>query len=177
MGEIYQHAALNLAAGAAINSHSSLMSTRRNTSLVRPFRTQIDWSSVPSEMKILNAQPYFILDKDFLSENFQKTLLNRRAWILQEQTLSPRTLHFGKHQLFWKCRNTQSCETFPFGIPDLPVDTVENYLSPSKRQVFRVEDAYKWLQVVERYSSCGITRLSDKFIAITGLQGCFTRES
>ena len=43
--------------------------------------------------------------------------VNTRAWVVQERLLAPRTLHFGRDQLFWECRTFEACESFPGGLP------------------------------------------------------------
>ena len=39
--------------------------------------------------------------------------LNNRAWVLQERTLSPRVLHFGRFELFWECSERSASQTHP----------------------------------------------------------------
>lgn len=39
--------------------------------------------------------------------------LVRRAWFLQERLLTPRTLMFGRKQVFWECGEAISCELHP----------------------------------------------------------------
>ena len=46
----------------------------------------------------------------------EKTELNRRGWVLQERYMSPRTVYFGREQLFWECRQFQACESMPSGL-------------------------------------------------------------
>ena len=36
--------------------------------------------------------------------------LGGRGWALQERLLAPRTLHFGREQLFWECRGCRRPE-------------------------------------------------------------------
>lgn len=36
--------------------------------------------------------------------------LNGRGWVLQGRLLAPRTLHFGREQLFWECRECRHPE-------------------------------------------------------------------
>ncbi|KAI1751931.1 hypothetical protein F4782DRAFT_547178 [Xylaria castorea] len=46
-----------------------------------------------------------------------RSLINIRAWVLQERLLSPRTLYFGAHQLLWECRTKDAAEVYPDGLP------------------------------------------------------------
>ena len=36
--------------------------------------------------------------------------LGGRGWVLQERLLAPRTLNFGREQLFWECRECRHPE-------------------------------------------------------------------
>jgi len=44
----------------------------------------------------------------------EEGFLNKRAWVLQEQALSRRTIHFTKRQTYWECGGGVRCETFTF---------------------------------------------------------------
>jgi hypothetical protein len=39
--------------------------------------------------------------------------LSARGWTLQERELSPRILHYTKHQVLWECRDCIASETKP----------------------------------------------------------------
>ena len=52
-------------------------------------------------------------------DNLGEAPLYKRAWVLQEQLLSPRSLIFSKTQIHWVCRKTEASELFPTGLPDL----------------------------------------------------------
>ncbi len=47
---------------------------------------------------------------EMFESNIQRSILNQRAWILQEQVLSRKRLHFGKDQLFWICPEVSIAE-------------------------------------------------------------------
>ena len=50
-----------------------------------------------------------------VSEDFDHDVeqgeLNKRAWVLQERALSPRTIHFTAGQTYWECGSVVRCET------------------------------------------------------------------
>lgn len=54
--------------------------------------------------------------QNFWIQSVLDQTLNTRGWVLQERLLSPRILHFTKQQLFWECRETNACESFPEGL-------------------------------------------------------------
>lgn len=43
--------------------------------------------------------------------------LSKRPWSYQERLLSPRILHFTKHELFWECHCLQASEEYAEGLP------------------------------------------------------------
>jgi hypothetical protein len=36
--------------------------------------------------------------------------LLHRGWVLQERTLSPRTLFFSRQEVLWECRSEEACQ-------------------------------------------------------------------
>lgn len=55
-----------------------------------------------------------------------RTPLFHRAWAFQERLMAPRVLHYTEDQLFWECREKEACQSFPFGIPNIPPDPFRN---------------------------------------------------
>ncbi|KAL2067040.1 hypothetical protein VTL71DRAFT_1464 [Oculimacula yallundae] len=49
-----------------------------------------------------------------LEDRRETSVLDTRGWSLQENLLSPRTLHFGRQQLFWDCQCTYYSEGTPY---------------------------------------------------------------
>jgi hypothetical protein len=52
----------------------------------------------------------------YLNQYIENSPLCKRAWVLQERFLAPRTLHFEATQLFWECRQIQAPEMYPHGF-------------------------------------------------------------
>ncbi|KAK3321786.1 hypothetical protein B0H66DRAFT_474098, partial [Apodospora peruviana] len=86
--------------------------------------------------------------------------LGSRAWVVQERLLATRTIHFGKNQLFWVCRDKIACEAYPKGLPKALIRHIDH---PN----LATEAA--WRNVVTQYSGCKLTKTSDKLVAISGL--------
>ena len=51
------------------------------------------------------------LTDDFERDVERDSVLNKRAWVLQERALSRRTIHFTAGQTYWECGNGIRCET------------------------------------------------------------------
>lgn len=86
--------------------------------------------------------------------NSLRSPLRHRAWVLQEKELSRRSIHFGKDQLLWECRQTKTTAQLPW------------------EQWKREEDLiYKreWYELVEDYTLRSVTAPTDKLPALSGL--------
>jgi hypothetical protein len=114
-----------------------------------------------------------------------------RAWVYQEQYLSPRTLYFGKSQLFWHCRESFACETFPDGLPRNLNPKEQNhyshaymregiqaefpqYINPkqSNRSIRALRQTgllIEWHEIVREYSKRNLTKRKDKLMALSGV--------
>ncbi|KAK4941945.1 hypothetical protein LTR10_018275 [Elasticomyces elasticus] len=171
MGEIYQHAALNIAAGGAQNPFSRLLGSRDATLIGRP-----------PDMPRFAAGTYYVFELQYIYGEVLETPLNRRAWVFQEQQLSPRILHFGKSQIFWRCWGEkwslhQACETFPMGTPRAPgFERAHGYgqitaLPDTIRQTNDLN--YNWTELVAAYSRTEITIGTDRLIALSGLAASY----
>jgi hypothetical protein len=92
--------------------------------------------------------------------------LQTRAWVVQEQLASPRTLHFGLSGIYWQCIECEAAESRPLGRKMWPTK-----VKSLVHLVPEADDNYStrkiWRKVVETYTSCKLTFLSDKLIAIS----------
>jgi hypothetical protein len=163
MGSIYRNCVCNIAATSSSDNGGGLFQ-ERNTHWVTPNKVRIQYEG---HDKIYLASLYGPWGK-WIS----RSALNKRGWVLQERLLSPRTLHFAS-QLFWECRMLQACETYPEGMPsgdncyteldgfELPI-SLKNWHEEFKGTEF-------WINVVQTYGRCSITRPDDRLIAIAGV--------
>jgi hypothetical protein len=74
------------------------------------------WARRDVGLRALLGGTYYFTEKSFWERGVTDSPLCRRAWVLQERVLAPRTIHFGE-QLFFECQKCQACETFPRGLP------------------------------------------------------------
>ena len=54
---------------------------------------------------------YVCEDIDRFDDDVENSLLNQRAWVLQERALARRTIHFPAGQTYWECGGGIRCET------------------------------------------------------------------
>ena len=109
----------------------------------------------------------------YSAEEIKNSPLFTRGWILQERLLSRRILHFGEGQVYFDCRVSWKCETFPDGHPRTEIDKLLDRPSPEVSYNFD----YQWPDLVEQYSRSALTNSSDKLIALSGIAEIFSRVS
>lgn len=113
MGKVYRYGIINIAATGAANGDEGCFWDRSPHS-VRPTFFSIQWSNTPhDEVKSYQVVP----DANLWARRFVSEPLLQRGWVFQERILSSRMLHFGQQQLFWECRESVACETYPHGLP------------------------------------------------------------
>jgi len=110
MAEVYKHANCNIGATGATDGRDGLFFDR-NPELV-------DLSVVYPTWPETSGKPYIYCSPDSIRDDFSNSPLVSRAWVLQERVLAPRTIHFGRRQLYWECREQFACETLPAYLPE-----------------------------------------------------------
>ncbi|KAH6972598.1 heterokaryon incompatibility protein-domain-containing protein [Ilyonectria destructans] len=110
MFQYFHSAAFTIAAAWAENGSKGLFSYRNPLS-TRPFRLPLASADPASEAlgfyaRYMSAEP--------------PGPLRSRAWVLQEELLSRRTLQFGQNYLRWRCFGSRSSEMDPDGTRKEP---------------------------------------------------------
>ncbi|KAF3064780.1 hypothetical protein GL218_01902 [Daldinia childiae] len=108
MMDVYRHSKCNIAATSAQGPTEGCFYTRDPT-LVSPLEISLRLGKEDRA-----AKKYLFSSDESWYVNIEHAPLNRRAWVFQERTLSPRQIHCAKDQLSWECNQTTACETFPF---------------------------------------------------------------
>jgi len=112
MGDVYGHGICNLAATGSPDGNGGLW-INRSPSLSLPCEVRLNRRPAANTMWHIHLK--YLAQSTLLLEG----PLLKRGWVVQERVLAPRTLHFGTNQLFWECRHSQACETYPGGLPNL----------------------------------------------------------
>ena len=184
MGEVYQRSIWNIAATGAINGHGGLFRRAKSQLPATPCQIDIDCE--------FHRASYHCFEYNLWSSTVTNTPLNRRAWVLQERFLSPRTLYFGSDQLSWECRELESCEMVPGGLPLISMVTMSiggtHWTGPQGVKRWRddvreavamasgscsfrlLQKAYRpWEYIVSIYATCGLSKEEDKLVALSGI--------
>lgn len=179
MQEVYSNSSCNLSAAAATNSNEGLFSTR-----LPCFheRTEVDLEDT-GKNSCQTRSRWTLSDIGMWEIELLNQPLNTRAWVLQERLLSPRILHFSRHQLIWECPTKDACEAFPDEIPpfrswyDAPDLKKLEYTEEMKKgrmingwsQDEKYSQHHVWSDIVRRYCKCFLTFQTDKMLALAGI--------
>ncbi len=116
----------------------------------------------------------FISDRDgSLEYVLDRSPLASRAWTLQERTLSRRTIHFAKDQMYWECQRHCVAEN---GSSFRNITRIESFATrdgagePASNVLLR-----RWWHVVRDYVERNLFAESDKLPALAGLASQFHR--
>ncbi|CZR56181.1 uncharacterized protein PAC_06069 [Phialocephala subalpina] len=180
MAQVYRYSILNIAAEASRNAGDGIFKPRTFRRLLAKF--PLRWRG---ELLV------FPLLRNWMESLCgDASILSKRGWVLQENLLSPRTLHFGLEQIFWSCASTIISEGDMAPLPKevigrLSADwnwhlskrflTLQGNLSEIEpRSPYALEIWYnRWYEVVTNYSARHLTRQSDVFPALAGLAQAF----
>ena len=115
--------------------------------------------------------------------------LLERAWVLQEQLLSPRTLSYSADGISWHCVEAKATERAP--CMSLGLDSVsifqQSYISSSKNNKSNIDaeralqsgkvkflKTTDWHDIVQEYTNRTLTKDKDKLAAILGISNAMT---
>ncbi|PVH96825.1 HET-domain-containing protein [Periconia macrospinosa] len=162
MGSIYENASCNIAATWARDGDNGCFSTREMNE-----STTISLDFPPGETK-----DYQFDDCRRYHNELTKAPLNTRGWVIQERYLARRQLSFAQSQVYWECRELTASEQYPKGIPKDLIDDNPLLLPPGKPTLDyldTIERRSGWIRLVNHYSLCKFSKISDKMIALAGL--------
>jgi hypothetical protein len=191
MGDIYQNSVCTIAPIHAENSSRGCFA-RRDPLALEACRIG-DGESSFLDLITSNAD---LTNPD--TTHPERPPLHRRAWVIQERILSPRTLYYGPDMIFWECIRSKASEDKP-EMRDLWKDGSES------GQMIRVVDdggmwdtgmkctfhcllihcregKYNdwikyWEELISEYTSCEITNFGDRWLAISGLAAKVEQQS
>jgi hypothetical protein len=151
MGSIYMSSAFTIAAHSAGQCNEGFL-----------WRSQVS-----STLRILPKRggPEFLVSIPDVNDRglrtrFIESEISRRAWILQELTLSPRILHFVENRLFWECEHRS---------PEISGSALETTATIFRDGSGEAGVHIMWLKLIEQYSNYQMTKNGDKLVALAGI--------
>ncbi|KAH7066308.1 heterokaryon incompatibility protein-domain-containing protein, partial [Paraphoma chrysanthemicola] len=183
MGDIFRGAVLTLFAEDADNADAGL-SRARDPRCIRPCKIELQVAC----REIVSLMSLYVRKEPTRLPKARP--LKQRGWVLQEEVLSPRGLHFGSDQIWWDCHCFTSRESFPDLEKDKSLTETAGYWSTTgiarndfgilrcllkfqkrarlygnkSKEIFRA-----WYNLVHVYCQRELTFVSDILPALTGL--------
>ncbi|WKT53774.1 Heterokaryon incompatibility [Fusarium oxysporum f. sp. vasinfectum] len=163
MHRVYSNTLCNIVAAENTNSSQSIFRSRNPEHLIPPttaITLQTPYHHLQSHDDLQTPYRYTFNHPGYWRA-VEQAHINTRGWVLQERFMSPRTLHFGTHQVFWECREKRAAEVNPDGL----------YIEGSRKSPFkgRITGKWAWEGLIEKYSTCDLSYASDKLIAISAI--------
>lgn len=165
MGAVYNGAYLTLAATRASADVDGFLSTRDV-----PYYYPIDLQCpIGMNDSFSNLRFNAVAHKSWpLATKTHIEPLMKRAWCLQERLLAVRTLSFGGQQNFFECHKEklfENGEPEPWSLPNYSLQSIYPNIDDRHQTV----DFNPWYRWIEEFSVRGLTQLSDRLPAISGL--------
>lgn len=181
MCNIYRNALFTISAAHAERIDEGCFSARDGL-VMRPC--ELKWGGgmiFPGIDRRGLPKSFFILPQDVrvAATRSVSAPLYSRAWVLQEQILSPRTLIYDSSQIMWQCISSHALESkpdlttnneyMPFGqrISSLQHGLFAGPIIMDDEREMRIRMA--WYRIVEDYTLRGLTQIRDKLPAIGGI--------
>ncbi|KAI1331602.1 heterokaryon incompatibility protein [Xylariaceae sp. FL0255] len=168
MDKIYSNSHCNISATTDTTDDNHSLFRSRNPRALRQ-----DIVTLASQDQNLR---FIVTDRDFWGRELSESLINTRAWVLQERLLSPRILHFGTYEIFWECCTKDATESWPDGLPIDVFPFHEQFKALSPNGLVGIKEsrgniaAYgQWRTIVEAYTTCNLTYPSDKLAALSAI--------
>ncbi|KAF2107346.1 heterokaryon incompatibility protein-domain-containing protein [Lophiotrema nucula] len=155
MAAIYKQAFVTLAATASTGGSTGMF-----TGSLRHIVEHTTPGFGPFQVHFRNRPRHLLLDHP---TSFP---LLERGWVYQERLLSPRVIHFGPDELSWECNQSTNCECARMSsVSYRPKVMHREALEYQGRGVAQM----RWHAVIEEYTSCKLSRASDRLIALSGI--------
>lgn len=169
MDGIFENSAFTIASLAASSPHDGFLNKHVRRTLVDctlPDSEQTDICD--SDLRLCQAPN---IDPSIGSPKEWRSPLNGRAWVLQERLLSPRVILFGNYEMYFECRSDSWFESRWTPYKSLEYERIgyiekrELVLDSSSNEVLYPI----WNRMVDHYSRCQLTKISDTLPALSGL--------
>jgi hypothetical protein len=165
MSHIYENGIINIAASYAKDSHGGLF---RSALFAHPH--VIDPSIKWRKHHFRNAGKLIGVINASETGDIGNFALNKRGWVCQERLMSPRTVHYDQHQIYWECGELVASSAFPNGNGGPEVSRVPYTLLGGEMDEEEVSSAERrWYDIVQRYSCDQLTNRTDRLAAIAAV--------
>lgn len=173
MREYYRNSLLTIAVDSSSGDHEGFLLTPRS---------HLKRTSIPLGIHVPGEEIHQIyLESHEPIQSFygDTTCLTSRAWTLQEDILSPRSLHYTSDHLVWQCQSQTFCESNIGPVEDYlgakrfflvpPKDIQVLKQSPTNLIVASNDPTLRWYSIVSDFVQRSLTFRDDKLPAISGI--------
>lgn len=173
MGSIYRNSQLTIAALGASDSHQGCF-MERNPLCFRDIH--LPGTDFYISLRAGHAGPLFKREFDVLG--LAASPLQGRAWVVQEQVSSPRTLFFGSSGISWQCLECEADESYPPGSKCSEKEPSNlKWLLHRSLLSERIDLVKTWEPILGQFTGCKLTFPSDKLVAISGVANVLSKAS
>ncbi|KAI0901056.1 HET-domain-containing protein [Annulohypoxylon nitens] len=182
MADVYSNAFATIFADRAIHSDDGLFQNEKDRNTPHSIRVlKYEDKNSENTARVLvqthintNTANFATEVRELFCQADQvESQLTGRGWILQEECLSRRRIHFTETELKWKCPTVANCSC---GLPTPPdmADPTANFSilvrpeKEKKRQPWKTS-GWLWQQLVEHYSTRSLSYETDRMIALAGI--------
>jgi hypothetical protein len=159
MGSIYQNGYLTIAAaGAGNDMEGCFVKKVKDEDMYAPHLISLPPNDQLDEIVAIYVRrrlPHLPWSKSEVAE----WPLMQRGWAFQERLLSRRLLHFGPHEVVWKCEEASYCECGS-------ISANKSLINATKKNL---DVAATWRKAVMEYSGKSLTYDKDRLPAIEGV--------
>lgn len=152
MQQYYKHSFLTVAAADGSNGEAGLFRDRNG---LRNRPCELQFADINGSLRHLYAYTNSMscdLKRSSLSDSYKPSPLYSRAWVFQEQALSPRTLAYARDRISWRCQEMLFDERAPlmqkiedFIKEDKTVNIVRREGDPRSTDATIAELQQKWI--------------------------------
>jgi len=189
MDQVYSNAFCNISADWATEDHGLFFP--QDPRWRQPLQVNMKFShpKLGTAADSRDGRLFDVIYPNGWHDQVGRSPLNSRGWVFQERLLASRVLHFCPREVLWECCETTLSESFPRVSleDDVDPDTENRTLKQlrfrdsrshaeamaswvSEPESSPVPPEYVvWHDIVATYSSCLLTRGSDKLIALAGI--------
>jgi len=181
MSEVYNSATVTISAAASLGSADGLFTAaEERQSRNKTVKLSCPGNNGHQEFVYVRArfrEPFNIQEIVHSSLSPETPVLSSRGWVLQEDLLSPRMLHFRKEELAWTCSTYSRCECRL--RPSLPLPHPFRAAPGTRTQgpelTHKLE--IQWPLIVVDYTHRNLTKSLDRAMAVTGLAKYMSTET
>lgn len=160
MHEVYGNAAFTLVASSSAKATDRLLHDR------------LAWTHRSKACQL--REPWWLYNTQMPLDRVRfESPVSQRAWTLQEERLSPRTVYWTGQRWYWSCPECKVAEMGEVECISPTSDTTPRSCPQQFLRLCRTGDEHQlheeWLDIVEAYTRRDLVKAKDRFLAIAGL--------